>query len=188
MSDNRNLGKDLLILIIALMVLLVILAMVSNVFGSLLTAVITVITGIFVYVGGQFIDKFYIQPLQRQRECIEEIAYSIVYYADLWANPGHDNPDKRKEASEKLRGLASKLAATSSSIRLLYPNFIGHEIGISYDNIKIAKNSLIGISNSLYASDPEDSSRKLDRNHENVLKLEKSLDINTNLGIDRDGS
>jgi hypothetical protein len=68
-----------------------------NFSASLITALITIATGVMVLVLGQIAIRFFIEPFQRQQACIEDIAYYITFYADLWGNPGSDSPEQRHE-------------------------------------------------------------------------------------------
>lgn len=154
-----------------------------NLAPSLATALITILTGVLVLTCGQIIIKFFIEPLQMQKKCIEEISYYIVFYADIWGNPGTDSPEERKKASKKFRGLAGKIISTTTSIKFYYPFFIKFKIGIPYEKINIVKSNLIVISHSVWAGDQTSRSRLVDKNLQKVYEIEEALDLKTNLGI-----
>ncbi len=63
-----------------------------------LTASITILGGFIVFVLGQIVVKFFIEPIHEQSKTIGEIAYSLIFYANLYSNPGNSFPDERKEA------------------------------------------------------------------------------------------
>ncbi|MFA0834247.1 MAG: hypothetical protein ACC609_09595 [Methanobacterium formicicum] len=156
----------------------------GNLSTQLVTALFTVIAGVLVLVFGQIAIKFFIEPLQRQKACIEDIAYYLTFYADLWNNPGNDSPEERQEGSDKVRGLASRLVSTTNTINFFYPLLVLFKLSPSYRNIYIVKLNLIGISNSFFARNATERSHLSDRNTQRVYNIEKALGLSTGLGID----
>lgn len=49
-----------------------------------LTALVTIIVGVIVYVAGQLISKLVLDPLQEQRKAIAEIHIALVYWTKEW--------------------------------------------------------------------------------------------------------
>lgn len=47
----------------------------------------TVVSGTLVFVVGQIILKFIIEPIHKQKEIIGEIADALIYYANLYTHP-----------------------------------------------------------------------------------------------------
>jgi hypothetical protein len=45
---------------------------------------LTAVTGITVFVLGQIIQKWFIEPIQEQRKLVGDIVYSIVFYSNLF--------------------------------------------------------------------------------------------------------
>ncbi len=77
----------------------------SELFKIFLTSGLTIFGGLFIYVIGQLISKFFIEPIHKQSRCIGEIYYSLIFYADLYGNPDNDSKEERNEAKRKLRGI-----------------------------------------------------------------------------------
>lgn len=90
----------------------------NELFKIILISCLTVLGGIVVFVMGQIITKFFIEPLHEQSKLIGEIAYSLIFYANLYSNPGSGNFEKIEEASKVLRQQASQLLEKSYAIKL----------------------------------------------------------------------
>jgi hypothetical protein len=119
-----------------------------------LTASITILGGFIVFVLGQIVVKFFIEPIHEQSKTIGEIAYSLIFYANLYSNPGNSFPDERKEAEEKLRSLASLLISRTHIIK---PYGLFEEIKIvpKRNSITEASKNLILLSNSIFLPQPD---------------------------------
>jgi hypothetical protein len=112
---------------------------------SVLAAVITVIIGVAVYAFSQIVLKFVIEPIHKQDEIRGDIADALIYYADVYANPGMNTP-KHAEAAEKFRQKASFLL---SRTRLIRKYWFFSWIGLipNLQNVMNAHANLIGLSN-----------------------------------------
>jgi hypothetical protein len=79
--------------------------------SELLTAVITGAStgfvGVLVFVLGQIVLKFFIEPLQEYKEVRGEVSYALLFYANVYGEL--DPPEVMEEARKHLRGLAGKL-------------------------------------------------------------------------------
>lgn len=142
----------------------------------------TVISGVLIFVSGQIIIRFFIDPGMDQRKLIGEIADSIIYYAYLICNPtdckglSKDELTKYQEAKEDLRQKSSMLRSRThlipaydylSKIRLVIPK----------KDINIASRNLIAISNNLITNVPGAAMKNYEWRNEiiNVLKLPKNI-------------
>ena len=114
---------------------------------SVLTAAITVIIGVTVYALGQMISKFVIEPIHKQDELRGEIADSLIYYADVYGNPGMNTP-RHSEAAEKFRQQASLLISKTALIRK-YAFFSWTGLIPTMQNVLNSHANLIGLSNSV---------------------------------------
>ena len=54
----------------------------------LVQAVTTAFFAVVVFVAGQFVVKFVIEPVHEQSKVIGEIAYALVFYANIYSSPG----------------------------------------------------------------------------------------------------
>ena len=134
------------------------------------TSALTVLTGVLVFVLGQIVLEFYIKPIKRQDELIVEITDALIYYADIWANPGFASDEIIIDASGNLRKLSSQLRAVSNSIRG-YSWFASRNIVISYNNLNKITENLIGLSNSL------GKNGTLERNEKLVQEIREALNM-----------
>ena len=114
-----------------------------------LTAFGTVVSGAVIFVFGQLVGKFFIEPIHEQSKLIGEIANSLIIYADLYANPGTGRPEAMDEAATVFRQQASQLRVTSRSIPWyglwVFLRFVPKRV-----NIIEASRNLIGLSNSIH--------------------------------------
>lgn len=85
-------------------------------FTAGLTALFTVVIGVIVFVSQQIIEKFYITPFSEYRRTLADISYNLIYYANVYTNPGTGDHDTQVKVSEKLRESASKLISTCHMI------------------------------------------------------------------------
>ena len=114
---------------------------------SVLTAVITVIIGVAVYAFSQIVSKFVIEPIHKQDEIRGEIADSLIFYANIYANPGMGTP-QHAAAADKFRQLASSLMFRTQLIRK-YGFFSWIGLIPEMSNVVKAHSNLIGLSNGI---------------------------------------
>ena len=145
----------------------------------LITIFSTVVSGTFVFVAGQIILKFFIEPIHKQKEVIGEIADTLIYYVNLCAKPmpeselkDVENSKKRKEASKKFRKLGSQLSSKAYLIPH-YKVFSFCKIVVKKENIVEAKRNLIGLSNCICLADYTDARNNFKR----VGKLDNLLGL-----------
>ncbi len=123
----------------------------SDIWAQLISLPIAVL----VFISGQFILMFIIQPLNKQKKLIAEIAFELTYNQNKLYASKQDISDEdkeypeRKELCNKFRILASRLEPVSSGI---YFYWILSKIRatISHDKIKEATSELIGLSNGVF--------------------------------------
>lgn len=142
----------------------------SEGFKIFLTSALTIFGGIVVIVVGQIATKFFIEPLHEHRKIIGEIAESLIFYADLYTNPGVGERQAMDQAKRVLRQEAAQLMATSYAIQC---RKVARLLRISMpepSDITEARKSLIGLSNSIHQGDPK-------QNLEWVEEIRKRLRI-----------
>ena len=89
----------------------------------MLTAAITIITGVFIFVIGQAILKFIYEPYLEQQRIMLDVIHSIYAYADAHAGKpdASDVDDAMKkrilEASYKFKSLAAQLVAANAFVK-----------------------------------------------------------------------
>lgn len=204
MFKNKILGGDIivennlraplatLIVTFLLVILIFLLLAYGNLATSIVAAVITIIIGVLTLVFGQIVIKFVIEPIQRQQELIGKIAHNLIYYADIWSNPGFASKENHEEPSKIFRQQSSELRALTNLIKG-YHYFSGLGLVPSFENVDKAAKNLIGLSNSLigifhykHLSEPEFRlmvSKMSDENQTKINQIENSLNIKMGLGI-----
>jgi hypothetical protein len=98
----------------------------EDLFANLLCAnSCTLLVGITIFVVGQVVARFFIEPMHEQRVCLRQIANAWVFYANRYMNPepwDSDEPPERREsraeAHKVFRQRASELVAKTYSIPL----------------------------------------------------------------------
>jgi hypothetical protein len=129
---------------------------------------VTILGGVLVFVAGQLINELIIKPVICLKQRIGGIASSLIYYADIYANP---NPESRREqrmiASNELRKQASELLGISYAIGIKTLKSFRLP---SKQNIKKASEGLIFLSNSLFRGDGVKNDDKR-REIENLLRI-----------------
>jgi hypothetical protein len=188
-STSLRTPEVTIIVILLFVIGLILFVVYGNIASSIITAVLTIIIGVISFVLGQIAIKFFIEPIQRQQEHIGKIAHYLIFYADLWANPGFGPDDKIKEAEKKFRQLASELRALTNLVKGYY-YFSSLGIVPSYIEIETSARNLIGLSNSLRSMEfPDERETRrhthdlIKRNQQSMNEIESALDIKMGLGV-----
>ena len=113
---------------------------------------ITILSGVIVFVLGQIILKLFVEPWQRQRECIAKISNSLLVHANVYSNPGVGERDEILIISKDIRKLAAEFIASCNRIPF-YQYLSKTKIFPSIEIVKTVQKNLIGLSNSLYKGD-----------------------------------
>lgn len=85
--------------------------------SSVVTAALTALFAVIVFVAGQLAQRFILEPIQEQRKIIGEIAFSLLFHANVMdmarrANSGLIQIEEPIEVAKTLRSLAGRLRAT----------------------------------------------------------------------------
>ena len=117
----------------------------------IITAVLTIIGSVIVYVVGQFVSKLIIDPYQDYRKTVGEVAHALVYYDNVSERSRRELQD---EAAKALRDKAALLRSKAygvhfySWIARILPNRIP-----TFAAVMAASNALIALSNSVHGGD-----------------------------------
>ena len=85
--------------------------------SAALTAALTVVlAGVVVFVGGQIVQRFVLEPIQDQRKVIGEIAYVLLYHGNVGRYVPFESQQSRDDVAAALRRLAGELRATRATI------------------------------------------------------------------------
>jgi len=146
----------------------------SELYKIVLTSSLTIFGGIVVLTIGQIITKFFIEPIHEQFRLIGEITDSLIFYANIYCNPGFGREEDWKKAENVLRQRASQLMAKTYVIRC-YKLWQYLKIVRKYTDIIEARKNLIGLSNSVRHSN------QMENNKRRVEGIEKFLRIRTGI-------
>jgi hypothetical protein len=126
--------------------------------SSGVTACFTVIAGVLVFVLGQVVVKFFIEPIHSQSQLLGEIAHSVTFYANV--DSGLKDKEFLNEVSLILRKQASQLRASVWTVRWYWLwQFLGAVP--KKKNVLTASAELIGWSNSLFRNTSVDRTIKI---------------------------
>ncbi len=134
-----------------------------------LTIVVSAILGVTGFLAGQFVLRFVFQPALELRQTVGRIGHALMYYADLYSNPGTAKPELLDEARQELRGLASTIRTQHRAV-VWYS--IPHRLELvpSATHLQTVARHLTGLSNSLYHGDPL-------HNHKRRTEIERLLGL-----------
>lgn len=132
---------------------------------------LTAFGGICVFVLGQILSKFFIEPIYEQKKVIGKIAHFLIYYAGQISSPGKDDINGiRTKASDQFRRLSCELKAKTYSIPL-YCLWASMGFIIKKKKIQECHAALTFISNSLFngkSKENRDAREKIKK----ILKLD----------------
>lgn len=128
----------------------------------------TIISGVIIFVSGQFGLKFMVKPIQELKKEISKILTVMIFHADRISNPSSNTKEIVSEISKILRKHASNLEAKSSIIPA-YKIFEIFKILPSKVNIQKASQLLFVLSNDLH-----DSSNGI-KNSEKIFEIKELL-------------
>ena len=145
---------------------------------TLFQMVITVASGVIVFVICQYLVIVLLQPIQRYKELKEKVSFYLVKYANMYSNPINTNDryevvleSEYKEAKNKIRELASEIRGYIEIMPTL-------RIGIPpKKNLQEASSKLIFISNNMiYKTEMINVNR-------GILNSDYALNVKSSLGI-----
>src|SRR5258707_6752233 len=115
---------------------------------TIVTAALTAFFAVLVFVVGQLLQRFFLEPIQEQRKTIGEIAFCLLFYANVMDMGARENQRLVKieepiESVKTLRGLASRLRATLWTVPF-YKSFARLRIVPDEKSIMSASTGLVG--------------------------------------------
>jgi hypothetical protein len=91
---------------------------VADIVKPFLTSLSTIVPATVIFVLGQILTRFVLEPIQDQARTVGRIAFSLLAYADY--TPDSQSSEKLEEASNNLRELAAQLRASRRVIPCYY--------------------------------------------------------------------
>lgn len=119
----------------------------------ILSVFLTIFSGVAVFVIGQIALKLFIDPIHDFKKVIGEISNCLINNAGNYSEPEKLSVEKQGEVAKALLGLSAKLSAQVSIIPL-YSKLSRIYSCPSIDNVVVASKNLIGISNAMRSSRP----------------------------------
>lgn len=144
-----------------------------------LTAGLSILGGVTVFVIGQFVNEIIIEPYMRYRKLVRKIDKALIFFSDVYANPGlpQKYPKMKKlyeTARKTLRDLSCEFSATYGSIQ--WKNFfVKIKWIVTLEEKDIVKKGLISLANLLWHSN--DQLNVAERNLKTSEKIRKILKI-----------
>lgn len=136
----------------------------------LLTCLLTVVSGVIVFILGQYLLSVWIQPLQEYKKIRSKIAYCLTYYAQYYSNVKtvSDQDQEYNAGSDEIRKLASELRGFAEKTGFIHWGIPKKE------ELYEASKMLIGLSNSFYAA-KDCEQRTIDYNLDSVKRIKEIL-------------
>lgn len=110
---------------------------------------LTVVAGVAVFVFGQAVMKFLVEPWHEYRTLVGRIAHAVILYSNATDNPMVASPTPVDEARRELRSLAGHLWQRTYAIPLYGPLSRVCWWMPTREEIPKASGALIGLSNSM---------------------------------------
>ncbi|WP_159670469.1 hypothetical protein [Andreprevotia sp. IGB-42] len=135
------------------------------------TTCLTIFGSTLVFVFGQILGKFFIDPTHDFRKTIGDIQFALVFHQQAISTPV-GNRESELEASHALRRLACDLSSKAAAIPAyniwskILPNYLPNP-----KEIHTAAANLIGLSNSVFQEN------RHERNYKTVSKIQTALGI-----------
>jgi hypothetical protein len=142
---------------------------VSETFKIVLTSAVTILGGVVVFVCGQLIQRFCIEPVDQLARLIGEVGDALVFYANQYANPGIGTKEDMEEAYKVLRRQSGMLRVRAQLVR---GYSLWHALGVLPARADVAKaaEGLMHLSNSVFRGDAD-------------LNVKVASDVRKRLGI-----
>jgi hypothetical protein len=125
---------------------------------------LTAVTGVLIFVLGQIIQRWFIEPIQDQRKVVGKIAYALTFYANAGTKVHiqltSGIPSDGEKFMDHIRGLAADLMATRRTIPLYgVMSWVFWWYVLPYKNVKLASAWLVGWSNQIVAGESSHEQR-----------------------------
>lgn len=91
-----------------------------------ITSAATIIGGLFVYIAGQLLSKFFIEPIHELKKTLGDARFNLAFHASVIHTPISRNSEESQKAYEALMKSSCDLLARANSIP-----FYSHLSGIS---------------------------------------------------------
>lgn len=143
----------------------------TNQSNELFGMILTIISGVFVFVLSQLFNEYRLKPIQKYKELRAKISYNLTLYANLYMNPVEYKLVNAKEeinvASNELRQLAAEVDAMIELKPIFSPLIARKKV------LADVSGNLIGLSNNLYSPHPDIAIEQNEKRCKEIYKLLK---------------
>jgi len=135
---------------------------------------LTVLSGVVVYVAGQIFVKFVLEPIHEFYKLTGEIGHALIYYANVYTNTGLAERETLEEAHRLFRRQSCDLFARTYAIPI-YSLWTKLRLIPPRKEVLEAGSDLIGLSNGVL----DTSNRSIESNSKRRSRVERLLRIQT---------
>ena len=121
---------------------------------AILTSMLTIVAGTLIFVIGQLLLRFWIEPVHDLRSHIGRIAHLLIYHADVYCHVGMAEKKQARTTVREIRNCASELLARSSMVTW-YGFWQRFHVVPERDKVYLAHGELIGLSNCVLGEEDE---------------------------------
>lgn len=141
------------------------------------TSAVTILGGLFLYVIGQLLSKFFIEPAHELKKAIGEVRYNLAFHAPIIHTPASRKPERSQKAYEALMKSSCDLLAQVSAIPF-YSRLSGLSRGFlpSKQAIVDSAKHLRGLTTYVHETDSK-ALDSIDIINKRVARIEKNLGL-----------
>ena len=141
------------------------------------TSAVTIGGGLFLYVIGQLLSKFFIEPVHELKKVIGEVRFNLAFHAPIIHTPISRNPERSQKAYEALMKSSCDLLARVNTIPF-YSRLSSFSRGFlpSKQAILDSAVQLRGLSTYVHETDAK-ANDSLDTIAKRVARIEKNLGL-----------
>lgn len=140
-----------------------------------LTSALTIVGGLLVYVTGQLLSKFLIEPIYELKKTIGEVRFNLAFHAPIIHTPASRKPENSEKAYEALMKSSCDLLARANAIPF-YPRLSMFSLGFLPTKAAIIDSSkhLRGLTTYVHETGSK-AIEAIDTINKKVSRIEKNL-------------
>ena len=142
-----------------------------------MTSAVTIFGGLILYVIGQLLSKFFIEPAHELKKAIGEVRFNLAFHAPIIHTPASRKPERSQKAYEALMKSSCDLLAQVSAIPF-YSRLSGLSRGFlpSKQAIVDSAKHLRGLTTYVHETDSK-ALDSIDIINKRVARIEKNLGL-----------
>lgn len=131
------------------------------------TVFVTVVSGVLIFVIGQLLSRFVLEPLAEWRKLRGEVAHALHFYANVYVGEGLHTAEYGQEVMKHYRDLASQLWQRAHAIPF-YRVFVLMKAVPSWSQLQQASAGLTGLSNTVFSRESDGLGSSLDKRRDEI--------------------